>query len=227
MKYLSALTKKGLSVENLPKVLQKKIQELDSQLGTLKDIEKLSADKFSDSDLADIEMIKNSIKELDKHIEHKVNIFDQAKYEKKLERIKQFSEIKKNKKEDLVKEEPKSISEPTIDDSKVVEFDHIKEPLVTESVAKDSTQVETTRVDKIMQEQQYDESNYGDSSFDEHYQSSQTRLVEPQYHQATDENEFDRQGDGNPKKMTTGLILMGVGAFFLTWGAVNFFKSRR
>ena len=49
----------------------------------------------------------------------------------------------------------------------------------------------------------------------------------PMYEEQQEEEEFERQGDGNPKKMTTGLILMGVGAFFLTWGAVNFFKSRR
>ena len=41
------------------------------------------------------------------------------------------------------------------------------------------------------------------------------------------EEEFDKHSDTTPKKMSTGLILMGVGAFFLTWGAVNFFKSRR
>jgi hypothetical protein len=41
------------------------------------------------------------------------------------------------------------------------------------------------------------------------------------------EEEFEKHSDTTPKKMSTGLILMGVGAFFLTWGAVNFFKSRR
>jgi hypothetical protein len=37
--------------------------------------------------------------------------------------------------------------------------------------------------------------------------------------------EFARTGVDKPKKMNVGLILMGVGALFLTWGAVNFFKD--
>jgi hypothetical protein len=54
----------------------------------------------------------------------------------------------------------------------------------------------------------------------------QEPIEQPLYEQH-EEEEFERKGAGNPRKMTTGLILMGVGAFFLTWGAVNFFKSRR
>jgi hypothetical protein len=36
-----------------------------------------------------------------------------------------------------------------------------------------------------------------------------------------------KEDNAMPKKMSKGLILMGVGAFLLTWGAVNFFKERR
>lgn len=39
--------------------------------------------------------------------------------------------------------------------------------------------------------------------------------------------EFEKKAEVKPKKMSTSLILMGVGAFFLTWGAVNFFRERR
>jgi hypothetical protein len=39
--------------------------------------------------------------------------------------------------------------------------------------------------------------------------------------------EFDKSDDTKPKKLSKGLILMGVGAFLLTWGAVNFFRERR
>jgi hypothetical protein len=41
------------------------------------------------------------------------------------------------------------------------------------------------------------------------------------------ENEFDKAGDSKPRKMSKGVILMGVGFFFLTWGAVNYFKDKR
>ncbi len=41
------------------------------------------------------------------------------------------------------------------------------------------------------------------------------------------EDEFERAGSTQPNKMSKGLVLMGIGAFLLTWGAVNFFKGRR
>ena len=44
---------------------------------------------------------------------------------------------------------------------------------------------------------------------------------------ADEDTEFSKESDTEPKKMSKGLILMGIGAFFLTWGAVNFFKDRR
>jgi ABC-type Na+ efflux pump permease subunit len=53
------------------------------------------------------------------------------------------------------------------------------------------------------------------------------QVEEDDVEEVESEEEFDKHSDTTPKKMSTGLILMGVGAFFLTWGAVNFFKSRR
>ena len=40
-------------------------------------------------------------------------------------------------------------------------------------------------------------------------------------------DDFEKTATVKPKKVSTGLILMGVGAFFLTWGAVNFFRGRK
>lgn len=49
-----------------------------------------------------------------------------------------------------------------------------------------------------------------------------------EYHEADEfENEFDKVADSKPRKMSKGVILMGVGFFFLTWGAVNYFKDKR
>jgi hypothetical protein len=39
--------------------------------------------------------------------------------------------------------------------------------------------------------------------------------------------EFEKTATATPKKTSKGLILMGIGFFFMTWGAVNFFKERR
>jgi hypothetical protein len=206
MKYLEALKKRNLSIENLPKTLQKKIQELEFQNRALKDIENNPNEDLEESDLADIEVVKASIAELDKHIEHKVNIFDQAKYEDKLAKISLMSELKKGKKEVEVKE-------PEIE---------VQEPIVTKVVAVEPTPIQSNQIGNI-------------EPIEEVYiptpevvqEVVQDSVQEEPLYRQYEEDEFERKGAGNPKKMTTGLILMGVGAFFLTWGAVNFFKSRR
>jgi hypothetical protein len=206
MKYLEALKKRNLSVENLPKTLQKKIKELEFQNEALKNVEDNSNEDLKESDLADIEVVKASIAELDKHIEHKVNIFDQAKYEDKLAKISLMSELKKGKKEIEVKE-------PEIE---------VQEPIVTKVVAVEPTPIQSNQIGNTEPiEEVYEPTR---EVVQEIVQDSVQE--EPLYGQY-EEDEFERKGAGNPKKMTTGLILMGVGAFFLTWGAVNFFKSRR
>jgi len=201
MKYLEALKNRNLSVENLPKTLQKKIQELNFQNRALKDIEDNPNEDLEESDLADIEVVKASIAELDKHIEHKVNIFDQAKYDEKLAKISKMTELKKGKKEVEVKEPELEVSEPIVTKVVAVEQAPIQSNQIGNTDPIEETYIPTPEV-------------------------VQEAVQEPLYEQH-EEEEFERKGAGNPRKMTTGLILMGVGAFFLTWGAVNFFKSRR
>ena len=58
-------------------------------------------------------------------------------------------------------------------------------------------------------------------SFDQSIIDEKVIEVEPEV------EEFDKADDTKPRKMSKGLILMGVGAFLLTWGAVNFFRERR
>ena len=207
MKYLEALKKRNLSVENLPKTLQKKIQELNFQNRALKDIEDNPNEDLEESDLADIEVVKASIAELDKHIEHKVNIFDQVKYDEKLAKISKMTELKKGKKEVEVKEPELEVSEPIVTKVVAVEPTPIQSNQIGNTAPIEETYIPTP---EIVQE------------------AVQEIVQEPHpIYEQQEEDEFERKGAGNPRKMTTGLILMGVGAFFLTWGAVNFFKSRR
>lgn len=191
MKYLSALNKRGLSIENLPKTLQKKIQELNSQIEALKEVESLGTDDLKDTELDDIQIVRTNIAELDKHIEHKINIFDPVKYEEKLAKISLMTKVKKDMKEGGEFKEPKV--------EKVVKVKQEPKQIQVEAPKPATIQPKVHAVPPLP-------------------------APHPMYEQ---EEEFERVAEGKPKKMTTGLILMGVGAFFLTWGAVNFFKSRR
>jgi uncharacterized protein (UPF0210 family) len=204
MKYLEALKKKDLSVDNLSKTLQKKIQELNYQILALEDIENTPEEDLQKSDLEDIKQIKKNLQELDSYIEHKVNIFDQVKYQEKLEKVSKMTEAKKQMKEGG---EVKQVKEP-----------EQEEPVVAKTVAIEQepkqAPVQAPAPKPAPVEQKV-------------HVAPTPPAPHPMYEEQQEEEEFERQGDGNPKKMTTGLILMGVGAFFLTWGAVNFFKSRR
>ena len=198
MKYLEVLKERDLNIENLPKVLQKKIQTLDFHYNELKELE--SDEELDEAELEDIEIVKQKIDELDSHIAHKVKIFDQVKYDEKLAKISQMSKGKKdNKQEEEIVEVVKVVKE-------VVEpIEKVEEP---QPQTQPQPQPQPQAKQPIENKPQVPE---------------YTQPQVPEY----EEEEFERVAEGKPKKMTTGLILMGVGAFFLTWGAVNFFKSRR
>lgn len=196
MKYLEALKKRDLGIDNLPKTLQKKIKDLNSHYEELKKVQNNTDQELSDSDLDELNSFKDVIDELDSHIAHKINIFDQAKYDDKLAKISKMTEAKKQMKDGgEVKEEK-------------VQEQKVQEPVVAKvvAIAPDPKPAPTEKT---------------------YVAPPPPPAPQPVYEEEYYEDEFERKGDGNPKKMTTGLILMGVGAFFLTWGAVNFFKSRR
>jgi hypothetical protein len=196
MKYLEALKKRDLGIDNLPKTLQKKIKDLNSHNEELKKVQNNTDQELSDSDLDELNSFKDVIDELDSHIAHKINIFDQAKYDDKLAKIGKMTKAKQGLKEggevkEVVVQEP-AVQEPVV--AKVVAIAPDPKPAPAQQT---------------------------------YVAPPPPQTPEPVYEEEHYEEEFERKGDGNPKKMTTGLILMGVGAFFLTWGAVNFFKSRK
>jgi FtsZ-interacting cell division protein ZipA len=206
MKYQEALKAKGLGIENLPKSLQKKIKDLDFQIDTLTEIEKTPEEELGDSELADIEIIKSNISELDSHIAHKVKIFDQAKYEDKLAKISMMTKAKNEAKGGIVKQ-----------DEPIKQEIDVKGPEFATQAPPADKVVPISQEPTPQPQPVYEQPQYEPEPIHEDYPSTESQ----------EEEEFERKGTGKPKKMTTGIILMGVGAFFLTWGAVNFFKSRK
>lgn len=47
------------------------------------------------------------------------------------------------------------------------------------------------------------------------------------HHKAEVIDDFEKKEEVKPKKMSWSVIAMGIGAFVLTYGAVNFFRERR
>lgn len=188
MKYKEALQKRGLSVDSLSKALQKKIKDLDAQVTMYAELNE--NDELTESDLEDAKVIKNVIDELDKYVAHKVNIFDQAKYDAKLANVNKAISARGTLKK--TKEVKKKVELPI---EQVT-----KQEVVEQKVESENNVVEQPIVNY--------EQNVADGG-------------------EIEQEEFDKVEEVKPKKPSTGLILMGLGAFFLTWGAVNFFRSRR
>ena len=184
MNYLEVVKERNLDLADLPKTLQKKIQEIEALNAEFLKIN-IKKEKLKPAELENFNLIEEKIAELDAYLVKKVKIFDPAKYKARLD---SFNSMMDKRKAAKKVEEPK---------------EEKKEEATTESLAYLSKMLPVQEnVQEVVQEPQ------------------------PIYEQQ-EEDEFERKGAGNPRKMTTGLILMGVGAFFLTWGAVNFFKSRR
>lgn len=122
MSYLDALKKKGYEVDSLPKGLQKKIKEyklIEEQ------IKKANDEGLTD----DIEALEAGLIELDKHIEHKINIFDPEKHQKKLAVIAQMNKANPKMTQVADEPQPKKTVEPPVKEVVAQEYE---EPSVPE-----------------------------------------------------------------------------------------------
>jgi hypothetical protein len=61
----------------------------------------------------------------------------------------------------------------------------------------------------------------------EKFETATKQEPEPEYVHAEEAEEFEKKAEVKPKNMSLNIVLIGVGAFFLTWGAVNLFRERR
>jgi len=205
MKYQNALSEKQLTAEDLSKALQKKIES----------IEKLES-KIENADLTEeqISKIELEIENLDNSLEKAINKFNPEVHKERLDRI---AEINKRKAENVDEE----YDEDEEDD--VVVTQEVAKPVVTKpKEEKKEVKVNTSNIKKINAKlDELKRSVEIDSS------KLEKEIIEEAETETEEIEDFQSTGERKPKKMSTGIILMGVGAFLLTWGAVNFWRSRR
>ena len=198
MNYLAAAKERNLDLAQLPKTLQKKIQELESLNSEFLE-SKVPKEKLSPKELESYNMIQEKIEELDAYLVKKVKNFDATKYQARLDSFNKMMEQRKQSKTSI--EEKQVIEDKLADLKESVQIEPEKfEPQAPVQV-QEPVQI---REPEPRPEQQVEE--------EEEYE------VE----------EFDKVGDAKPKKVVSkGMLLMGVGFLLLTWGAVNVFKDRR
>jgi len=203
MNYLAAAKERNLDLAQLPKTLQKKIQELESLNSEFLE-SKVPKEKLSPKELESYNMIQEKIEELDAYLVKKVKNFDATKYQARLDSFNKMMEQRKQSKTSI--EEKQVIEDKLADLKEYVQIEPEKFEPVSEAI-------------QVQEPIQVREPEPRPEPRPEPQQQ-----VEEEY----EVEEFDKVGDAKPKKVVSkGMLLMGVGFLLLTWGAVNVFKDRR
>jgi hypothetical protein len=226
MKFKEVLNEKGISINELPKMVQKKIEQIESISSRVEEHKKNAIADETD----DIKLIESQIRDLDDSLVKSLNKFDPEKYKK---RIQHLSKINKRVKiEDYNLKETKSDNNKE-DDAKQEEIlvekeEEKKEDISEENLnnidknSKEEIKVDINKANDIKKKlkglkESLEIKNIKETIQEESKNESEVEEVEVE--------ELKNNGDANPKK-SLSLILIGVGAFLITWGAVNYFKNR-
>ena len=211
MKFKSVLIDRQLDKENLPPKLQKKISQLEK---IEEDINWAEQEAKDPDDTEGIAVAKVRLSSLDNQLVKLLKDFDPVKYQQQKDKMAKINAKKYGK--------GKKVSEPkVIDEAKaVVDENEVEEQVEDSSILEQIPPISKTlhikeSLDKLKEEVEIDPSSL------EPERQPLEEIIEPEI------EEFEKHEGTKPKKMSKGLILMGVGAFLLTWGAVNFFRERR
>ena len=208
MKYLSVLSQRNLESSTLPLIIQKKIKEVDKLNKQV--VEYSAYDDLDEEEIQSIEAIKVKIAEFDNFLVDRIKAYNPEIHQKKL------AAATKARTSRYKTEVPKAVEQ--IAQQETLEIKQVV-PVVQDVVEEEvPVQPKKVAIDKAALNKKLDE-------LKENANIPVEQEKEVEY--AEEDTEFSKQSDTEPKKMSKGLILMGIGAFFLTWGAVNFFKDRR
>ena len=217
MKFKLALDEKGLNVEDLPKSQQKKIAEI---MKMKRKIDEIEIDGIDEDVENDFEEIKTQFDTVDEEL---VDFIDQFDVEKNREQRVRMAEMRaKIGRDTKPKEEKEAVSEPV----QAPPPPRRKEPdaIPIEKIV--AEQLEELKKEAVVYPDQFmnvdDEELVNKGNVVKGNNRTQHAAEEVEA-----EEEFEKQGERKPRKFNVPLIVMGVGAIILTWGAVNFFKERR
>lgn len=199
MKFQLALDEKSLTREDLPKSQQLKIKEIE-KLKT--QIEQIESDGVDDSFQDEFDKIKLQFDQADEEVVVFIRNFDVEKSRKQRQLLADMRDRKKK------------LSEPALEKSSP-EPEPKPEPAPEPEVTTPTQQVVAEKLEAVEKlAQVYPEKFEEDFEQEEEAEEFET------------EEEFEKVGNSKPRKLNLPLVIMGVGALLLTWGAVNFFKNK-
>lgn len=211
MSYLQAMIKKKVEKENLPRGVQVKIENLEKTIEKISEYE--SQDDLDEEEEAQLEKLREGVKALDGDIERSILKFDPEKYKKKLEVMMEVRAKRKKKETQVAKPEPVQVEEPEPEQEYEDEQEFVEQNI---EIVRQNAQV--VPEDLELCEECEEEFHSGRLTIDQINESKRAR---------DEEEEFEKVSKAKPRKLSQSVIIMGIGAFILTWGAVNFFRERR
>jgi methyl-accepting chemotaxis protein len=180
--------------------LAKTTQKKIDDLGVL--VDKLN--KFEESDELSEELqdeydrLVDSVNEIDEKLMKSILRFDVESYKIKVANLKQGGKASKAE--------------------KVQEASPVAAPVQAQEKTEDKLKAIEERLNQLKPEVQIQP---------EKFETATKQEPEPEYVHAEEAEEFEKKAEVKPKNMSLNIVLIGVGAFFLTWGAVNLFRERR
>ena len=180
--------------------LAKTTQKKIDDLGVL--VDKLN--KFEESDELSEELqdeydrLVDSVNEIDEKLEKSILRFDVESYKIKVANLKQGGKASKAE--------------------KVQEVAPVAAPVQAQEKTEDKLKAIEERLNQLKPEVQIQP---------EKFETATKQEPETEYVHAEEAEEFEKKAEVKPINMSLNIVLIGVGAFFLTWGAVNLFRERR
>lgn len=180
--------------------LAKTTQKKIDDLGVL--VDKLN--KFEESDELSEELqdeydrLVDSVNEIDEKLMKSILRFDVESYKIKVANLKQGGKASKAE--------------------KVQEVAPVAAPVQAQEKTEDKLKAIEERLNQLKPEVQIQP---------EKFETATKQEPELEYVHAEEAEEFEKKAEVKPKNMSLNIVLIGVGAFFLTWGAVNLFRERR
>ena len=180
--------------------LAKTTQKKIDDLGVL--VDKLNdfqeSDELSEELQDEYDRLVDSVNEIDEKLMKSILRFDVESYKIKVANLKQGGKASKAE--------------------KVQEVAPVAAPVQAQEKTEDKLKAIEERLNQLKPEVQIQP---------EKFETATKQELEPEYVHAEEAEEFEKKAEVKPKNMSLNIVLIGVGAFFLTWGAVNLFRERR
>jgi hypothetical protein len=200
---------KKVEKEQLPRGVQVKIEKLQEIYEKISEYD--NENDLDDEEQGHLEKLKKGAEALNDDIERSILKFDPEKYKKKLEVM---MEVRAKRKQGN-NPPPAKVSKPTPEP-----VQEEQEHIVEQKIAKVRQNAEVVPDELELCEDCEEDLRNGRLTLSEIEAAKKRRDFD-------EEEEFEKVSNAKPRKLSTSVIMMGIGAFILTWGAVNFFRERR